>query len=113
MPTATKPTPRSTHPARGSPSKTSSKRTQANRKNAKRSTGPKTAEGKSRSRMNALKHGLDAETLILPGEDETRYRDKRDAWVAACPPRDALEASLLEQAVGHSWRLERADRACA
>lgn len=30
----------------------------ANRANAKRSTGPKTALGKSRSRTNALRHGL-------------------------------------------------------
>jgi hypothetical protein len=63
--------------------------------------------------MNALKHGLDAETLILPGEDEARYQDRREAWAAAYPPRDTLEASLLEQAVGLSWRLDRADRACA
>lgn len=34
------------------------KRVAANQKNAKRSTGPRTAEGKSRSRQNALKHGL-------------------------------------------------------
>lgn len=33
---------------------------EANRLNAKKSTGPRTAEGKSRSRMNALKSGIDA-----------------------------------------------------
>ena len=34
----------------------------ANRANSKNSTGPKTAQGKSRSATNALKHGLLAES---------------------------------------------------
>jgi hypothetical protein len=38
--------------------------------------------------MNALNHGLDAETLILPGESEAEYRDRLEAWTGAKPPRD-------------------------
>jgi len=37
----------------------------ANRRNAKLSTGPKTAEGKEKSRANALKHGL-CSSVIVP-----------------------------------------------
>ncbi len=92
---------------------TSAKRIKANLRNARRSTGPTSARGKANSRMNALKHGLDAETLILPGEREADYQDRREAWVAKFPPRDPLEASLLEQAVRLSWQLDRADRVCA
>src|SRR5438034_1241699 len=37
----------------------------ANRANALKSTGPRSPEGKSASRFNALKHGLDADSLVL------------------------------------------------
>ena len=37
----------------------------ANRKNAKRSTGPRTVQGKARTRFNALKHGLLAKQIMF------------------------------------------------
>ena len=45
----------------------------ANRANAKRSCGPKTTQGKLRSRLNALQHGLTAAVVVLPGEDTDQY----------------------------------------
>src|SRR5262245_40617269 len=41
----------------------SQKRLAANRSNAKHSTGPRTQPGKSRSRANALRHGLSSRAL--------------------------------------------------
>src|SRR2546421_192930 len=38
-----------------------------NRRNAQKSTGPRTDEGKARSRFNALKHGMTAQIPVLPG----------------------------------------------
>jgi hypothetical protein len=45
----------------------------ANRANAQKSTGPRSAEGKSASRFNALKHGIDAASVVIPGEDPAEY----------------------------------------
>ncbi len=44
-----------------------------NRRNAEKSTGPRTAEGKAKTRLN-LKHGLTAETILLPFESQHDFR---------------------------------------
>ena len=45
-----------------------------NRENAQHSTGPRTVEGKRRSSLNALQHGLTATTAVLPTEDPAAYQ---------------------------------------
>ena len=61
-----------------SPTMTSFRQIEANRRNARRSTGPVTEDGKHRSRCNAVRHGLTAETVIGTLEDADDYRDLRD-----------------------------------
>ena len=53
---------------------TSLRQIEANRHNALKSTGPKTENGKQRSRRNALRHGFTAETVIEPLESRDEYR---------------------------------------
>jgi hypothetical protein len=61
----------------------------ANRRNAQKSTGPRTPEGKDRSRLNALDHGCCAKTLILPGEEPEELERRQAAWSARFQPREA------------------------
>ena len=74
-----------------------SKRTEANRMNAKKSTGPRTKEGKVKVNMNAIKHGMTAQTLVLPGEDPAALQERIDTWKDGLRPRNPLEDLLAER----------------
>ena len=82
-----------------------------NRRNAQKSTGPRTPEGKGRSRFNAVKHGMTAKTLVLPGEDADVLQQRIEAWTTDLQPQNEVEQFLVERSVQFSWQLERADRA--
>ncbi len=83
----------------------------ANARNGKRG-GPKTPEGRSRSRMNGLRHGMRAELVVLlPGEDEEKFRRRLDAWAGDLQPHGAVERYQVETAVVASWRRDRCLRA--
>src|SRR5258708_5488514 len=50
------------------------------RANSQKSTGPRTSEGKAISRRNAVKHGLYAETIPIPGENGELFDTRFAAW---------------------------------
>jgi hypothetical protein len=83
------------------------KQIQANRRNAQRSTGPKTPEGKAAIRLNALRHGMRARSIVLPGENpEERDRlcaDLEHEW----RPQNRTEQLLVEQMAVAQWKLAR------
>ena len=66
-----------------------------------------------RARMNALKHGMRAKTLVLPDEDADAFQARLSAWNTDLKPADDVERFLVTRAVQLSWQLERADRALA
>ena len=58
-------------PEKGNPLATK-RQIAANRRNARKSAGPKTPQGKATASMNALRHGLRARKVVIPGEKQER-----------------------------------------
>jgi hypothetical protein len=89
---------------------TSDKQAEANRQNALKSTGPKTPEGKAVARLNAVRHGLLSQEVLLPGEDEATLRELGERMRAELQPVGELESLLVEQIIAAVWRLHRLRR---
>jgi hypothetical protein len=87
---------------------TSFKQLEANRRNARKSTGPITQEGKQRSRCNAVRHGLTAETVIGALEDAEDYQAFEAAIIADYDAQSAVERVLVLRLASLLWRLRRA-----
>src|SRR6516164_2509297 len=86
----------------------SSRQIEANRRNARKSTGPITEEGKRRSRCNAIRHGLTAETVIGALEDAEDYNAFQAAVAASFDAKTAVERELVLRLASLLWRLRRA-----
>jgi hypothetical protein len=84
------------------------KQVDANPLNALKSTGPKTSEGTERSRYNAVRHGLTAETVIVGFEDADDYEAFEATVIADYDARSAVERELVLRLASVLWRLRRA-----
>ena len=86
----------------------SPKRLEANRRNAKHSTGPRTEEGKQRSRLNAGRHFLTGQVEILPDEERAAVEAFCKRFVEEyCP--SSLHERLIVRAIAEDyWRIGRA-----
>jgi hypothetical protein len=80
----------------------------ANRRNAQRSTGPKTEEGKQRSRANALKHGLCASVVVA--EDVKLVQQRASDWFDALKPQNEYQSWLVDEVAIISLRIDRCER---
>ena len=88
--------------------KISDARIEANRRNALLSTGPRTEEGKNRSRLNAIRHGLTGQIVVLPEEELQTYQDFAKAFLAEWKPETATETQLVQTVIDTQWRLNSA-----
>jgi hypothetical protein len=89
---------------------TSDKQAEANRQNSLKSTGPKTPKGKAAVRLNAVKHGLLSQEVLLPGDDESALKELGDRLRNELQPAGELEDQLVEQVIAGFWRLRRLRR---
>jgi hypothetical protein len=87
---------------------TSVRQIKANRRNAGKSTGPVTEEGKQRSRCNAVRHGLTAETVIGALEDAEDYYAFEATIIDDYDAQSAVERELVLRLASLLWRLRRA-----
>ncbi len=82
-------------------------RAAVNRANAQHSTGPRTEAGKQRSSLNAIRHGLTAQTVVLPSEDPAAYESHRLQFIEQYQPASPTENQLVQELIDTSWRLNR------
>jgi len=79
----------------------------ANRINAQKSTGPKTPEGKAKSRRNALRHGLTAKACMLADEDPNDLLDMIAEIGEKFDPQDTDEDFLVQRMAEARLRYNR------
>ena len=73
------------------------------------STGSQTSpKAKSRSRLNAFKHGLTAQQFVFSPEEAEAYKAQADQIHKHYEPHGPVEEALVRQIADGIWRLDRA-----
>ena len=79
----------------------------ANRLNAEKSHGPTSPQGRARSSINALRHGLTARVVVLPSEDMDAYRAFSKEIVDSLDPQTPVERQFAHTVADNQWRINR------
>jgi hypothetical protein len=82
-------------------------RNTVNRENAQKSSGPVSEEGKAISSMNALKHGLTGNTVLVKSDNAEAYQRRLDEYAAYYKPANIEERHLVQSIHDTTWRLDR------
>ncbi len=61
-----------------------------------------------RSRFNAVKHGLTAQTAVLPGEDPQLFQSVVEVYKVDLKTQNQVEDDLAESAALAKWQMDRA-----
>ena len=90
----------------------SEKQLAANRANAQLARGPVTAEGKKKSSLNALRHGVTAQTTVMTEEDRIEHDAFCAEMLAAHAPVGTLETFHASAIAEQAWRLNDVRAKC-
>src|ERR1051326_3439136 len=82
-------------------------RAESARINGAKSRGPVTPEGKQRSSLNAVRHGLLAKSVCLINEDSEKFQELLQDYLDLLQPTNNVELRLVEQIASAAFRLER------
>lgn len=85
-----------------------SKNTLKNSAAASGPTGPRTPEGKAKSSLNNLHHGLAGSFCVLDYESQQEFEDIRTALLEEHQPVSATEEILVQRLAEHFWLSRRA-----
>lgn len=69
--------------------------------------GPNTPEGKAVSKLNALKHGILSQEVLIEGEDNNTLQSVSEALIAEFKPVGPIEEMLVDRIISSLWRLRR------
>jgi hypothetical protein len=86
------------------------KQRDASRANGRKSQGPVTAEGKAKTRFNALRHGIHAQTQIMFDESPADLAVLAAEYHEQYAPVNPTERFLVDTLVHNEWRLRRMRR---
>jgi hypothetical protein len=78
-----------------------------NRANSQHSTGPRTEAGKQRSSLNATRHALTGQTIVLPSDDLDVYQKRAQEFITEYQPQGPTENQLVQTISDTAWRLNR------
>src|SRR6516225_2944382 len=79
----------------------------AARANGAKSQGPVTPEGKAKSALNAITHGLTASAIVLTTESKEKYEALLASYLERCNPDGPIEIDLVEEIVAAKWQQRR------
>src|SRR5271157_6043017 len=82
-----------------------------NQLNSRRSTGPRTPEGRAKSSMNSLKHGLRSKKLALLRDESCAFEERLRKWMQIGAANDDMAEYLTYRNVCLSFDLDRVERA--